>query len=147
MTDKKPVLSIGMIVKNEEKKLEKCLRAVEPLRQAIDCELLIADTGSVDGTRAIAEKYADKVIDFPWVNDFSAARNAVLEIASGKWYFWLDADEYLDPDFSQLLDFLGSPEADTTDVCTVIQATMCSRICRAISAISTLFACCALQPA
>lgn len=121
MTDKKPVLSIGMIVKNEEKKLEKCLRAVEPLRQAIDCELLIADTGSVDGTRVIAEKYADKVIDFPWVNDFSAARNAVLEIASGKWYFWLDADEYLDPDISQLLAFLGSPEADTTDVCTVIQ--------------------------
>ena len=56
----RPMLSIGMIVKNEEKKLEKCLRALEPLRKAVPCELVIADTGSTDGTRTIAEKYADQ---------------------------------------------------------------------------------------
>ena len=46
-----PLLSIGMIVKNEERCLEKCLKALEPLRQAIPCELVIADTGSTDKQR------------------------------------------------------------------------------------------------
>ena len=59
MAEKQPMLSIGMIVKNEEKKLERCLTALQPLRDAIPCELVIADTGSTDGTRAIAERYAD----------------------------------------------------------------------------------------
>ena len=54
-----PLLSIGMIVKNEERCLEKCLKALEPLRQAIPCELVIADTGSTDKTKEIAAKYAD----------------------------------------------------------------------------------------
>ena len=54
-----PLLSIGMIVKNEERCLEKCLKALKPLREAIPCELVIADTGSTDKTREIAAKYAD----------------------------------------------------------------------------------------
>ena len=64
-----PLLSIGMIVKNEERCLEKCLKALEPLRQAIPCELVIADTGSTDKTKEIASKYADILFDFIWVND------------------------------------------------------------------------------
>ena len=46
-----PLLSIGMIVKNEIRCIEKCLKALQPLREAIPCELVIADTGSDDGTR------------------------------------------------------------------------------------------------
>lgn len=106
-----PMLSIGMIVKNEEKKLEKCLRALEPLRKAVPCELVIADTGSTDGTRAIAEKYADQVFDFPWVNDFSAARNAVLDRCSGTWFFSVDADEYLDANVEKLVQFVSNPRS------------------------------------
>ena len=41
MAEKQPMLSIGMIVKNEEKKLERCLTALQPLRDAIPCELVI----------------------------------------------------------------------------------------------------------
>ena len=78
---KRPVLSIGMIVKNEEKKLEKCLRALQPLRDAVDCELVIADTGSKDSTREIAAIYADVLLDVELENDFSAARNAVMDAA------------------------------------------------------------------
>jgi glycosyltransferase involved in cell wall biosynthesis len=59
----KPLLSIGMIVKNEERCLEKCLKALEPLRQALPCEIIIADTGSVDRTKVIANKYADIVFE------------------------------------------------------------------------------------
>lgn len=111
----KPVLSIGMIVKNEENKLEKCLQALQPLRDALSCELVIADTGSTDSTRAIAERYADVVFDFVWVNDFSAARNAVMKRCRGSWYLAVDADEYLDAEVSELVSFFHSAEKEKTD--------------------------------
>ncbi len=116
-----PLLSIGMIVKNEERCLEKCLKALEPLRQAISCELVIADTGSTDKTKEIATKYADILFDFVWVNDFSAARNAVMDKCTGKWYLTLDADEYLVPDISELVNFLSSKKSDTMKQATIVQ--------------------------
>lgn len=103
-----PLLSIGMIFKNEIRCLERCLKSLQPLRDAISCELVMADTGSDDGSREVAERYADILIDFPWINDFSAARNAVMDRCSGKWYFSVDADEWLDGDFSELIAFLHS---------------------------------------
>lgn len=108
--EKKPLLSIGMIYKNEIRCLERCMKSLEPLRQAISCELVMADTGSTDGSREIAEKYADVLFDFPWIDDFSAARNAVLERCSGAWYLQIDADEWLDGDIRQLLSFLTAPQ-------------------------------------
>ena len=102
----KPLLSIGIIFKNEIRCLERCLKSLENLRKAIPCELVMADTGSDDGSRAVAEKYADILFDFPWVDDFSAARNAVMDRCSGEWHLSIDADEWLDEDVSQLVGFL-----------------------------------------
>lgn len=102
----KPLLSIGMIFKNEIRCLERCLKSLQPLRDAIPCELVMADTGSDDGSREIAEKYADILFDFPWINDFSAARNAVMDRCSGAWYFSVDADEWLDENIEELTVFL-----------------------------------------
>ena len=79
----KPLLSIGMIVKDEIRCIEKCLKALQPLREAFPCELVIADTGSTDGTREVAERYADILFDFSWIDDFAAARNAVMDRCSG----------------------------------------------------------------
>ncbi len=108
-----PLLSIGMIFKNEARCLERCLKSLQPLRDAVPCELIMADTGSDDGSREIAERYADEVIDFPWIDDFAAARNAVMEKCSGKWYFSVDCDEWLDADLTELLAFLrGEAKAD-----------------------------------
>ncbi len=87
------VLSIGMIVKNEEKYLDRCLTALKPILDSIDSELIIADTGSTDSTVEIAKKYTDNVFYFEWINDFAAARNSTLERAKGEWYMFLDADE------------------------------------------------------
>lgn len=101
-----PLLSIGMIFKNEERCLERCLQSLEPLRKAIPCELIMADTGATDGSRAIAGRYADEVFDFEWIDDFSAARNAVMDRCHGKWYLSIDCDEWLDEDISELLAFL-----------------------------------------
>lgn len=108
--EKKPVLSICIIFKNEIRCLERCLKSLQPLREAVPCELVMADTGSTDGSREVAERYADILVDFPWVDDFAAARNAALERASGEWCLSVDADEWLAGDFSQLTAFLGDPE-------------------------------------
>lgn len=89
------VLSVGMIVKNEEKYLERCLTALKPLLESVDSELIIADTGSTDATVEIAKKFTDNVYHFEWINDFSAARNSTLEKAEGEWYMFIDADEIL----------------------------------------------------
>lgn len=102
----KPLLSIGMIIKNEIRCLKRCLESLKPLRQAIPCELVIADTGSTDGSREVAQQYADILFDFPWIDDFAAARNAVLQRCSGQWYLSIDADEFLDADCSALVAFL-----------------------------------------
>ena len=108
-----PLLSIGMIFKNEERCLERCLKSLEPLRKAIPCELVMADTGATDGSRKIAERYANEVFDFTWIDDFAAARNAVMDRCHGKWYLSIDCDEWLDADISELVVFLkGNKKVD-----------------------------------
>ena len=102
-------LSIGIIFKNEIRCLERCLTSLQPLRDAVPCELVMADTGSTDGSREIAARYADVLFDFPWIDDFSAARNAVIRRCTGKWYLGIDADEWLDGDVEELVEFLRSP--------------------------------------
>lgn len=98
------LLSIGLIVKNEEKYLDECLNALQPLMKAIESELVIVDTGSTDRTVEIAKKYTDKVYFFEWINDFAAARNYGLEKCIGKWFMYVDADEIL-LDANELIEF------------------------------------------
>ena len=103
------LLTIGMIVKNEEKYLEKCLTALKPILENVDSELIIADTGSTDNTVEIAKKFTDNVFHFEWINDFAAARNSTLDKARGEWYMFIDADEIIvDP--TELIEFFNSGE-------------------------------------
>lgn len=85
------MLSICMIMKNEERLLEKCLMALKPL----NAELIIVDTGSTDSSKAIAAKYTDKLYDFTWTCDFSAARNYAISKATNDCILTIDADEIL----------------------------------------------------
>lgn len=117
----KPLLSIGMIVKDEIRCLERCLQSLAPLRRAIPCELVIADTGSTDGSRAVAGKYADLLFDFPWVNDFAAARNAVLDRCTGAWYMTIDADEWMEAESENLVRFFRSVEQMEYDFLSTVQ--------------------------
>jgi glycosyltransferase involved in cell wall biosynthesis len=100
-------LSIGMMVKNEEKNLERCLESLQPLREAIDSELIIVDTGSEDATVDIAKRYTDKVYFHPWNNNFSEMRNITISYAKGEWFLVMDADEVL-VDTQPIIDFLRS---------------------------------------
>ena len=81
-----------MIVKNEERWLEKCLASVEGV---VD-EIIIVDSQSQDRTLAIAESHNAKVIQHRWQNDFALARNISIDHATGDWVLVLDADEELD---------------------------------------------------
>jgi len=85
-------ISLCMIVKNEEKNLERCLKSYAPLMD----EIIVVDTGSTDRTKEIAARFTDKIYDFKWVDDFSAARNFSFEKATCDYIFSADADEVLD---------------------------------------------------
>lgn len=85
-------ISICMIVKNEEHILARCLDSLAGLAE----EILIIDTGSTDRTKEIARQYTDKIYDFQWVDDFSAARNYAFEKATMEYVYSADADEVLD---------------------------------------------------
>ncbi len=87
-----PPISLMMIVRDEEANLADCLVSVGDLCN----ETIIVDTGSVDGTVAIAEAAGATVLHFEWIDDFAAARNYGLEHATGEWIFWMDADDRLD---------------------------------------------------
>ncbi|WP_339278960.1 glycosyltransferase [Paenibacillus sp. FSL W8-1187] len=101
------LISLCMIVKNEESVLDRCL---ESLKDSVD-EIIIIDTGSTDRTKEIALSYTPHVHDFVWVNDFSKARNEAARRARGRWILVLDADEYFAPgDAARLRSFLETAE-------------------------------------
>ncbi len=85
-------ISVCMIAKNEDNHIEECLKRLRPCK----FEVIVVDTGSVDRTVEIAQRYADKVFHFAWCNDFSAARNFSIQQASNDWVLVIDCDEYLE---------------------------------------------------
>jgi len=100
---KRHTVSLCIIARDEEATIGMAIKSVLAL---VD-ELIVVDTGSHDNTRIIAEGYGAKVFDVAWEDDFSAARNAALDQASGSWILVLDADEFLEPvrpvEFQRLL--------------------------------------------
>jgi len=92
-------LSQAMIVKNEEKNIERALT----WGKDIMCEQIVVDTGSTDKTVEIAESLGAKVFRFEWINDFSAAKNFAIEQCNGNWIAFLDADEYFNEQDSKRL--------------------------------------------
>jgi glycosyltransferase involved in cell wall biosynthesis len=94
-------VSLCMIVRNEEKVLEKCLSSIIDLAD----EIIIVDTGSTDKTVEIAKKFVKQVHHFEWVDDFAAARNYAEILATCDYIFRFDADCTLqDGDIKKLLE-------------------------------------------
>ena len=96
------MISLCMIVKNEEKTLKECLQRIFPF---VD-EVIIVDTGSSDNTCEIAKQFDAKVFKHQFRGDFSEVRNISLEQASGEWILVLDADEWVDENDVEKLRYL-----------------------------------------
>lgn len=84
-------ISVCIIAKNEEKHIAECLKRLRPYNM----ELIVADTGSTDATKELAQQYADKVFDVMWTDSFSDARNSCAAQASNNWILAIDCDEYV----------------------------------------------------
>lgn len=97
-------ISQCMIVKNEEKNIERALS----WGKSVMWEQVVVDTGSTDRTVELARQQGAKVAFFPWADDFAAAKNYAIGQAQGDWIAFLDADEYMVPEdaekLAQILD-------------------------------------------
>ncbi len=108
-------LSIGVLISNRIETVKKCLDSLKPLLDAGIAELICVDTVSAteglisDGSAELARQYATKVIEFPWIRDFSRARNITLENATGEWYLYVDDDEWFE-DAGDLVKFFSDGE-------------------------------------
>ena len=85
------MISLCMIIKDEEKLLDRFLKKVT---KYVD-EIIIVDTGSKDSSKIIAKAHTPFVYDFKWNDDFSKARNFSISKATKEWILWLDPDEYV----------------------------------------------------
>jgi len=102
-----PLVSLCMIVKDEEEMIADALDSAQGLAD----EVIVYDTGSTDGTVAIATEHGARVIQGQWRDDFAWARNQTLEYATGMWILWIDADERVRGDKEALRVRLEDPFA------------------------------------
>lgn len=100
-------LSLCLIVKDEEKSLDNCLKNAQEYAD----EIIIVDTGSCDNTKKIAQKYTSKIYDFQWCDDFSKARNFSFDLAENEYIMWLDGDDILlDDSVKEIVKWKNSEE-------------------------------------
>ncbi|MFD0670320.1 glycosyltransferase [Cohnella sp. GCM10027633] len=104
----RPLVSLCMIVRDEEMFLKSCLNSVGPFAE----EIVVVDTGSADRTIDIAKEAGAQVHSFNWNGSFAEARNYGLERATGQWILYMDADEQLEVhDVHRWLEALHDPSA------------------------------------
>jgi glycosyltransferase involved in cell wall biosynthesis len=86
-----PDLALVVIARDAESSIRRLLETVTPWVDRV----LVLDTGSTDETRQVAARLSASVESLAWTDDFSAARNAALDLAAADWHLVLDADEWL----------------------------------------------------
>lgn len=123
LEDRGLLVSICMIVKNEEANLKRCLDSLLPILHEPWCELIITDTGSTDRTVEVAKTYTDKVFEKkfePW--SFSDARNFTIKHAKGRRIFTIDADHELPQACLYLLEeLIWDEKNDNTSIFLMIR--------------------------
>ena len=102
------MLSLSMIVRNEEARIAACLASVQDLAD----EMVVVDTGSSDATVSLARAAGARVEQIDWPGDFAPARNSALTFLNGDWVLVLDADEQLRPEVIPVLkQLMAEPDA------------------------------------
>lgn len=85
-------ISVCIITKNEKANLRECLKRLSEY----GFELVVVDTGSTDGTAAMASEFTQSVYEFPWCNDFAKAKNFAVSKAKNNMVLALDSDEFVE---------------------------------------------------
>ncbi|WP_106916037.1 tetratricopeptide repeat-containing glycosyltransferase family 2 protein [Chryseobacterium aurantiacum] len=108
-------ISLCLIVKNEQHVLSRCLESATKFAD----EIIIVDTGSTDKTKEIAKQFTDKVFDFEWIDDFSAARNFAFSKATMDYQMWLDADDVVPEKSAKEINELKKSLNEDVDIVTM----------------------------
>ena len=93
-------VSACLIIRNEEKNIEKCLSS---LPKNID-EIVIVDGFSKDKTVRIAKRFKARIFQRKFSGSYSNERNYCSSLAKNDWILTLDADEVLDPKLRSALE-------------------------------------------
>jgi glycosyltransferase involved in cell wall biosynthesis len=101
-----PYFSIVLPIYNVEPYLDRCIQSV--LSQSFtDYELILVDDGSTDGCPGICDAYGEKYAFIRVIHKenggLSSARNAGTEAAKGEYIWWVDSDDWIEPDALQVL--------------------------------------------
>lgn len=97
-------LSVAIITLNAASQLEACLQSV-----CFADDIVIVDSGSTDGTQALAQGFGARVIAQDWLG-FGPQKQFAVEAAKHDWVLCLDADERVTPDLQKNIEFaLKSP--------------------------------------
>ena len=101
------LLSIIIPIYNSEKYIEKCLKSICDQNNS-DWEILMIDDGSIDSSPRICKKYAELHSNFQLISKenggVSSARNRGLDIAKGKFIFFLDSDDTVTNEFKWCIE-------------------------------------------
>lgn len=97
-------VSACLIVRDEAARIARCVETVAPY---VD-EVVVADTGSTDGTAETARRLGARVVEVPWRDDFAAARNAAHHACAHDWVLSVDADERVAGDREALRSTLAA---------------------------------------
>ena len=95
MLPDRPLLSVIIPTKNEEKLLERCLQQFsEAITNRFRIELIVSDGGSSDNTIGIAAAYADFIAthEAPWRQTIAEGRNRGAQLAHADLLMFLNAD-------------------------------------------------------
>src|SRR5687768_15651719 len=101
-------LTVLIPCKNERRHLAECIASVRPVAD----EILVADSGSTDGSLEIARELGCRVIEREYVNSANF-KNWAIPQAKHEWVLVLDADERITPKLAaEIRKLLQSPPAD-----------------------------------
>lgn len=103
MSEMLPCVSVIMPCYNAELYVGEAIRSV--LSQTYPhIELIVVDDGSTDGSLKIIQTYGDQLRLLTQTNQgAAAARNSGISAASGEYVAFLDADDYWDPRFLEIM--------------------------------------------
>jgi glycosyltransferase involved in cell wall biosynthesis len=108
-----PKVSVIVAIYNVEKHIKKCVESI--LAQTfVDLEIILVNDGSTDASSAACDDYAreDTRIKVVHKNNggLFTARNSGLEVATGDYLYFMDGDDWIEPDLIELTSSIATRE-------------------------------------